>query len=146
MNQLMFKVWVQERWIHQKLSNAHKKSIFSDNTSRHKVNDSLNQYLDSIQTEVGMLPSNSTHLCQPADYSIIRKIKTVGRALWDKLRMDIVTEKEWVNRKEGSGKLINPEKKVFLKLAASFIKTVSNQKDAQNVLSTCKEMIWCGWS
>eukprot|EP00171_Calliarthron_tuberculosum_P000799 IDg799t1 len=56
----------------------------------------------------------------------------------------MVTKEEWRDFKKRSGKLNNPGKKFFLKLASAAICEVNMQRDNHNVLYTRKAMIRCG--
>lgn len=112
----------------------------------HEMTDSVKNALKESNTVLRYLPKNATELCQPADSFVIQKIKTAWRAKWDKRRMESVEKAEWTNWKSGSGKLPNPGKPFFLKLAAEVIREVGVMRDSEGMLYTRKAMMRCGLS
>lgn len=57
----------------------------------------------------------------------------------------MVEKEEWTDwMDDESGKLLNPRKRLFLKLTAEVIRDVSAQRDKDVVLYSRKEMIQCG--
>ena len=63
-------------------------------------------------------------------------------------KLEMIKGKEWQgNREDGpSGKLKNPGKKWFLKLAADSVEAVNRQTDRNGVNYARKAMIRCGLS
>eukprot|EP00171_Calliarthron_tuberculosum_P002297 IDg2297t1 len=128
----------------QQLPGGKQRVLFLDNALWHKKTDIAKEGLGKSKTKLEFLPKNTTDLCQPADSFIIQKIKMVWRRKWDEKRLEMIQNNEWVDWKNGSGKLPNPGKTFYLKLAASVIKEVQNSRDKDGVLYTRKAKIGCG--
>ena len=58
--------------------------------------------------------------------------------------MDMISKGNWVDWKKGSGKLTNPGKRFFLKLAAAVLRQVENERDEDGVSLVRKAMIGSG--
>ena len=65
-------------------------------------------------------------------------------------KLEMISEQQWSNAsktgKTGSGKLRNPGKSFFLKLAADAIRDVNLQRDENSLTYARKAMISCGLS
>ena len=100
--------------------------------------------------ELHHLPANATDLCQPADSFIISKIKDAWTNGWNKKKLDLIRDDEWQEkvRSDGgwSGKLKNPGKSFFLRLAADAVRKVNEQRDANEITYARRAMIRCGLS
>lgn len=144
MDSRVFAEWLGEKRVLSLLSDGSRRILFVDNASGHKLTEAAREALKISNTELRFLPKNATDLCQPADSFIIQKIKTVWRRRWDEKRLEMIKKNEWVDWKAGSGKLANPGKRFYLKLAADVIKEVDNERDKNGVSFTRKAMIGCG--
>lgn len=85
---------------------------------------------------------------QPADSFIIQKIKEAWRARWEKYKYESIKEGDWADGVggKGSGKLKNPGKRFFLRLAADAVREVNGQRDKNGVQYARKAMMMCGMS
>jgi len=122
-----------------------------DNCSGHKLTDDVVASLDRVITELFFLPSNSTHLCQPLDAFIIQNIKEVWRRHWNQEKIRRILNGEWADgvtrsRNMRSGKLRNPGKSYYSKLAAQCVKEVNEMVDENGLSLVRKAMIRCGMS
>lgn len=144
MDTRVFEEWLDERRILAPLPGEKERVLFVDNASGHKLTSTAIAALRRSCTRLQFLPKNATDLCQPADSFIIQKIKTVWRRMWDQKKLDMITKNEWVDWKKGSGKLTNPGKKFYVKLAAAVVREVENEKDKDGVSYVRKAMMGCG--
>ena len=144
MDRRVFAEWLNESRIFKSLPNGRKRVLFVDNAGGHAETEEVRKALEKTNTELRLLPKNATELCQPADSFVIQKVKTAWRTMWDEKRMSMVSNEEWTNWKNGSGKLPNPGKRFFLQLAAAAVRDVAQQRDSDGVLYTRKAMIRCG--
>lgn len=144
MDSRVFTEWLSEKRVMKPLQDGRQRVLYVDNASGHKLTAEAKDALNASNTVLRFLPKNATDLCQPADSFIIQKIKTVWRRRWDEKRLDMIKKDEWVDWKSGSGKLPNPGKKFYLKLAADVIREVENERDKDGVSFTRKAMIGCG--
>ena len=89
-------------------------------------------------------------LCQPCDSFVISKIKDAWSKRWNEKKIELVANEQWQNKpnKKGqfSGKLKNPGKTFFLKLAADSVRDVNMQRDENGLTYARKAMIRCGLS
>lgn len=106
--------------------------------------DAAKEALRNSNTELRPLPKNATEICEPADSFVIQKVKTAWCGRWDTKRMGMVSESEWTDWKEGSGKLNSPGKRFFLELAADSVRDVEKQRDSDGIIYTRTAMIRCG--
>ena len=127
-----------------------KRVIFLDNCGGHNETPQLIEELRRKNIELRRLPENATDLCQPADSFVIQKIKEEWRAQWSQKKFELIQNDQWCNkvRKDGtwSGKLKNPGKKYFLRLADECIQAVNNKRDLNGLTYARKAMISCGLS
>lgn len=63
--------------------------------------------------------------------------------MWDNKRLKMIEKKEWLDCKDMSGKLSNPKKTFYLKLAAEAC-DVSNELYMDGICCARKEMMGCG--
>ncbi len=107
---------------------------------------SQNQLLRKINTELRKFPTNATHLVQPADSFIISKIKNAWRRRGNAYKVELIRQGKWKNGEKSSGKLENPGKRFFLKLAADYIRDVNSQEDNHGISYARKAMVRMGMS
>ena len=79
---------VFEQWLHEPCTinrdaENRTRHLFMDNCSGHKQTQNVTSASFSINTEIKFLLCNATHLCQPLDAFIIRKLKIVWRREWE---------------------------------------------------------------
>ena len=116
-----------------------------DNCSGHNETNAVLRLLREINTELRKLPANATDLVQPADSFAISKIKDAWRKRWDEYKVGLMSRGEWMGSKEGaSGKLRNPRKRFFLKLASDADRDVNGQRDKNGLSYARKAMIRTG--
>lgn len=144
MDSRVFTEWLSEKRVMSPLPDGRERVLYVDNASGHKLTADAQEALRLSNTVLRFLPKNATDLCQPADSFIIQKIKAVWRRRWDEKRLDMIKKNEWVDWKTGSGKLPNPGKTFYLKLAADVMREVGNARDKEGVSLTRKAMIGCG--
>lgn len=82
MDDQVFNSWMSESRAIKPLTNGQQWVLFVDNCSEHFVNDGTHLCPSKIWTNLKMLPPNATHLVQPVDSFIIRKIKDAWRSRW----------------------------------------------------------------
>ena len=149
-------------WIDRDVWNEwlqHEKSISSrfdgktthllvDNCSSHIEDEDAIKHLQTKNTVLHKLPSNVTHLVQPADSFVIQKLKDAWRRHWDGYSLKAIEEGKWNDKKNprGSGNIINPGKRFFLKLAANCVRDVNRQRTSEGITYARKAMIRCGMS
>ena len=97
-----------------------------DNAAGHGETEEQQTALEKLKASLRLLPPNSTDLCQPCDSFVIQKLKERWVALWDEKEATLLTSPEWVAGR-GWGKLPNPGKRFFLKLAATVVRDVNKK-------------------
>ena len=89
-------------------------------------------------------------MCQPADSFVIEKIKEARTRGWDDKKIELVRDHQYQNRPnsagEWSGKLKNPGKSFFLRLASRAVREVNAMKDKNGLTYARKAMVRCGLS
>lgn len=124
--------------------------IFLDNFSGHNNTEELQQALEGLKATLRFFPSNATDLIQPADSFVISKIKDYWREQWNLKKIELIRENHWQDRvrRDGtwSGKLQQPGKQFFLRLAADSVRAVNAQRDANRLTYARKAMIRTGLS
>ena len=140
--------WLREPRAIQPLPMGQQRVLYVDNCSAHNNNEQVSSCLRAIRTTLQKFPANATHLVQPADSFIIQKIKDAWRAKWEEYKYECIKEGRWMHgeRGQGSGKLQNPGKQFFLRLAAAAVREVNSQRDKNGVQYARKEMIMTGMS
>lgn len=133
--------WLSERRVIRPLPNGRRRILYLDNCSGHNDTPQLQQASSSINTEIRQFPPNCTHLIQPCDSFVIQKIKSAWTRKWELHKLGLIKEGKW---KDGSGKLFNPGKRFFLKLAAEAVMEVNKQRDAEGITYARKSMILTG--
>jgi len=146
MDREVFVQWLHEPRAIKKDTYGRERIIFLDNCSGHNATDAQKEALKAINAVLKFLPPNSTHLCQPCDSVIIQKIKERWRALWEEKKVEMMSSTEWVHGTSQSGKLSNPGKRFFLKIAAKAVKDVSDMRDKNGVSYARKAMMRYGLS
>lgn len=135
--------YFEENRVIVKLPNGRTRVLFVDNCSGHNRTEDLETSLQKINTTVRYFPPNVTHLVQPCDTFVIQKIKQRWAVHWEKFKMELIQKGLW---KDSSGKLYNPGKPFFLKLAARVVREVNLQKDTDGLNFARKAMIISGLS
>lgn len=133
--------WLCERRVIKELPNGRQRILYVDNCSGHNYTPELRDAAEKIRTTFRYFPPNSTHLIQPCDSFIIQKIKRAWTTRWEKFKMDMIREGKW---KDNSGKLFNPGKLFFLRLAADAVRDVNRQRDSDGLSFARKAMIMTG--
>lgn len=141
MDTVVMTQWLSERRVIKKLPNNRRRVLFVDNCSGHNVTEEMITALSKINTEVRFFPPNTTHLLQPCDSFVIQKIKSAWTTKWESYKMELIRRGEW---KDSSGKVANPGKTFFLRLAADSVRQVNNQRDAEGISYARKAMIITG--
>lgn len=147
MDRRVFGEWVSENKCVKKDVHNRTQVIFMDNAGGHKPTESTQIILEEKHVEIQFLPPNATDLCQPADTTIIQKLKQVWMKEWEKEKMRLAIERHEASERikaPRSGKLKQPGKKFFLQLAVKCCRQVSDMKDEDNVNLVQKGMIRCG--
>lgn len=128
--------------------NSEQRVLYVDNCSSHTSGRDVQACLQNIHTTVQKLPPNCTHMVQPAESFIIKKIKEPWKRKWEKFKYEFIKSGEWIDSGDGSGsrKLRNPGKRVFLKLAADSVREVNALCDKNGVQYARKAMIRTGMS
>lgn len=139
----VFKAWLSEPRAIKPLPFEQMRILFIDNCSGHVIDSETREELRRIRTKIRKLPPNATHLIQPADSFVIQKIKDAWRARWEEYKYSCIKDGLWT---AGSGKLPNPGKPFFLKLAASCVRDVNEQRDRNGLSYARKAMIRTGMS
>eukprot|EP00474_Spongospora_subterranea_P005517 CRZ05975.1 hypothetical protein [Spongospora subterranea] len=139
----VFPLWCREPRAIRKDPHGGQREIFMDNCGCHNVTDDLTSALNDLNAVIRKLPANATHLCQPCDSFVISKIKQEWSNAWESYKIDMIKRQLWA---EGSGKLQNPGKRFFLKLAAESVRKVNHMRDRQGLTYARKAMIRCGLS
>jgi DDE superfamily endonuclease len=67
-----------------------KRVHYVDNCTTHVLTDAVEAALTRLNIEIRKLPPNSTHLTQPCDGFVIRKIKTWWSSDWDKYKAQMI--------------------------------------------------------
>jgi hypothetical protein len=148
MDRTVFPQWLMERRAYQPDLYGRTKTVFLDNCGGHNSTPDLEAALDRTRTKLAFLPPCSTDLCQTADSFVISKIKDAWTSRWEQKKMELIDENAWSNASRkgsaGSGKLRNPGKKFFLRLAADAVRDVNLQRDSNGLTYARKAMIRCG--
>lgn len=140
----VFEEWLGEPRVMSPLPGGKERVLFVDNASGHKKTPTALAAMQKSHTTLHLLPKNATDLFQPADSFIIQNIKTVWRRKWEEKKLQMIRDGKWVDWKNGSGKLTNPGKTFYLKLAAAVLREVERDRDAGNVSYVRKAMIGSG--
>lgn len=134
-------LWLSETRVIRPLSNGRERSLYVDNCSGHNDTPQLREAAEKIRTVIKYFPPNATHLIQPCDSFVIQKIKQRWSSHWETFKMDMIRAGKW---KDGSGRLHNPGKTFFLKLAAKCVREVNLQRDGDGISYARKAMIITG--
>ena len=142
-DKIVFPQWLRERRAIRRDHLNRKRHLFLDNCGCHNHSDELNAALLAINTSLRFLVPNSTHLAQPLDSFIIAALKKHWSAAWEAKKLDMIKNNQVSQR---SGKLLNPGKHFFLKLAAESVREVNKMRDTNGLTYAHKAMIRCGLS
>lgn len=104
--------------------------LYVDNCIGHNHTESLSRATGSINIITRYLPKNSAHSIQPCDSFVIQNIESAWCTRWERFKMEMIMQGKWMN---GSGKLMNPGKYFFLKLASDAIRDVNGQQDSNGL-------------
>ena len=143
MDKAVFPQYFAERKVFKPLPNQRKRILFVDNCGGHSTTPELKEALRNSKTELHFFPPNATDLGEPADSFVIQKLKDAWRLRWDKYKMEVVAKQGFT---EGSGKIPNPGKSFFLKLAVASVRDFKNLRDSEGLGYARKAMIRCGMS
>ncbi len=121
-------------------------SPFLDNCSGHRVSDQVQNSLDSMKTKLVFLSANATHLFQPLNYFIIQNLKSVWRREWENEKINLITSGNWSDGYRSSGKLINPGKTYYMRLAIQCVNEAKSMFDDDGISLPRKSMIKYGTS
>lgn len=141
MDTVVMPQWLREPRAIRKLQNDRKRVLFVDNCSGHNATAELETALHDINTEIRYFPKNATDLVQPCDSFIIQKIKLAWSTRWEAHKMSLIQSGMW---RQSSGKLPNPGKRFFLRLAADAVRDVNAQRDENGLSFAYKAMIRTG--
>lgn len=133
--------WRSERRIISRLPHDRLRVLYVDNCSGHTNTMELEKACDVINTKIKYFPPNATHLVQPCDSFVIQKIKRAWSTEWETYKMQMIKLNKW---KDSSGKIANPGKTYFLKLAAKCVRQVNQQRDEDGLTYARKAMIITG--
>ena len=123
------------------LPNGRIRKLFVDNCSSHITDESVQAQLNAARTSLYKFPPNATDLIQPADSFVIQKIKEVWQRRWEQYRLDSIRSQLF---KPGSGRMQNPGKGFFLRLAADSVREVNNMREKHGISHARKAMIRTG--
>lgn len=132
----------------EKLQHGKQRYLFVDICSSHRKGGDFDMCLSITSTKLHKFPANATHLLEPVDSFVIQKFKDVWRRLWDSHHLKGIKDgrfNDWSNS-EASGKLVNPRKLFYFKLAAAIVREVNSQVDKDGNNYARKEMMRCGLS
>ena len=148
MDRITFKEYLKEPRAFSPHPYGRKKHVFLDNCTSHMPDAELENWLDENKIELLFLPKNATDLCQPLDSFIIKCFKEEWKKRWDEKKFQMITSGDWKDQGTGragwSGKLNNPGKKFFLKLAADCARAVNSRRDETGMTFARKAMTRCG--
>lgn len=138
-----WKELLSEQRIFKKPIGGKIRQLFFDNCPSHVGDDEVKSFLAQIRTNLNKLPANSTEKTQAADYFVIQKIKESWRRNWDKHRLEAVNRGLFNDLVTGddSGRMENPGKSFYLRLAAQVIRDVNNQTESNGLNYTRKAII-----
>ena len=144
----VWKEWLQHEKSISSLFDGKTTRLFVDNCSSHIEDEDAIKHLQTKNTVLHKLSPNATHLVQPADSFVIQKLKDARRRRWDGYILKAIEEGKWNDKKNprGSGKIINPGKRFFLKLPANCVRDVNRQRTSEGKIYAGKAMIRCGMS
>lgn len=132
--------WLREPRVIRPLPNNRLRIMYIDNCSSHNMDEHVLDAAENIRTTLCYFPPNSTAYTQPCDSFVIQKIKDAWRRRWDEYKLSLIQSSKWTS----AGKLPNPGKNFFLRLAADAVNDVNKQRDADGLSFARKAMIMCG--
>lgn len=103
--------------------------------------DDIRAGLELFNTELRYFPKSTTHSVQPADYFTIQKLKHAWTRRLEEGKMLLVKTGLWT---DSSGKIRNPGKTYFMKLAVAAVRDVNYQRDGNGITYGRKAMIRTG--
>ena len=130
MDRPVWSEWLQEPRVMKALPNGRIRKLFVDNCSSHITDESVQAQLNAARTSLYKFPPNATDLIQPADSFVIQKIKEVWQRRWEQYKLDSIRSQLF---KPGSGRIQNPGKGFFLRLAAYSVREVNNMRDKHGI-------------
>ena len=79
MDNAILEEWLREPRAIDRDADDRTKNSFMDNCSGYRHTENVARAVLSTNTEIEFLPRNATHLCQPLDSFMIRKLKCIWR-------------------------------------------------------------------
>ena len=131
--------WLKEPRVIDKLPLGRLRQLQIDNCCSHNLTEDIINAAESIRTTLRYFPPNMTDWNQPCDSFIIQKIKDSWRKRWDAHKLSLIQSGAWTK----SGRLPNPGKSFFLRLAADSVSDVIKQRDQHGIFYARKAMILC---
>lgn len=132
--------WLKERRVMKELPGNKIRELFIDNCSGHNLNEEIVEAAEQIKTNIHYFPPNTTEFIQPCDALVIQMIKTAWKKRWDSYKLGLIQANAW----EKNGKLPNPGKAFFLRLAADSVRDVNKLRNTDGITYARKAMIICG--
>ena len=83
----VFPQWHNEKRFIQPLPNGHQRLLYLDNCSGNAYTENFINSLFSVRTKLLLFPPNATHLVQPCDSFILKKIERVWNTRWEHYKM-----------------------------------------------------------
>jgi DDE superfamily endonuclease len=134
----LFPEWFKENRACPPVPYRRKVFTYVDNCRGHNISAALRHELSAKIMELRFFPPNATHLCQPADSFVIFKIKDAWTKRWELHKKKMIHDGNWANSiwKDGawSGKIMNPGKELFLRLASDAVHDVNAMRDENCLL------------
>lgn len=147
MDRRVFKEWLCEDRCVKRAAHDNEQVIFMDNAGGHKTTEEVDEMMKKKHVTIRLLPPNATDLCQPADTTVLQKLKLEWMKEWEQEKVRLATKRQEENKKpkaNASGKLPQPGKEFFLRLAVKCCRRVNDMKDEDGVSLVRKGMIRCG--
>lgn len=119
MDKEVFKQWLSEPRAIKLLPNNEWRILFVDNVLGTPLNRTRGRNCGHIRRTIQKFPPNARHLIQLADSFIIQKVKCAWPRGWDEYKRKCIEDNLWTI---GSGKMPNPGKTFYLKLAAATVR------------------------
>lgn len=121
------------------LPNERIRKLYIDNCRVHAETVALMDALGTINTELIRFPPNCTHLIQPLDQILLRKIKAEFRKRWEKFRADAVIAGIFTS----TGRIPNPGKHFYLEMVRDVVDEINSRIDA-GMSESRRALIMCG--
>ena len=122
MDRIVFPEYLMEKKVMKPLPHGRRRILFIDNCGGHCITPNVEEALRAVNTEIRFFPPNATDLIQPADSFVIQKLKDAWRLRWDRYKLEVISRGGF---SESSGKVPNPGKHYYLRLAAAVVRDVN---------------------